>query len=446
MKLYSDMATTKYEDPWLFTKDQDLEKSFILKNPQDLDPLLERIGESKCVMLGEASHGTHEYYTWRTEISKRLILEKGFNFIAVEGDWPDCYLLNRYIKGLDQQDKKVIELLRTFRRWPTWMWANWEIAALTTWLKEHNQKINLQYRVGFYGLDVYSLWESMEAIVSYLEKTDPTAARLAKDAIHCFEPYGRDEHRYASEQYTLSDSCREPLIQLLAEIRKKAMTYDHDPEAALNTEQNAHIAVNAEAYYSAMMGFNDNTWNLRDTHMMDTLKRLYDFHGPNAKAIVWEHNTHIGDARFTDMVRAGMVNTGQLAREQWGEKDVVLVGFGSYEGTVVAGRRWDAPMEVMRVPPARKGSVEELLHQESTENRMLIFNRDNEKERFRDTMPHRAIGVVYNPEQEKYGNYVPTILNARYDAFIFIDKSRALHPLHAKSDGHLIPEAYPFSY
>jgi len=440
------MEASNYEDPWLFTADEDQEKAFPLKRSEDLDPLIARIGDARCVMLGEASHGTHNYYAWRTAMSKRLIEEKGFNFIAVEGDWPDCYRLNRYVKGLDEQDKTPADLLHAFNRWPTWMWANWEIVALMNWLKDYNQVFSLTKRVGFYGLDVYSLWESMEAIVGYLEKADPIAASLAKEAIHCFEPYGKDEHRYAREQYALDDSCREPLVKLLKEIRRKAVSYDHDPEAALNAEQNAYIAVNAEEYYSTMMGFNDNTWNLRDTHMMDTLQRLYKFHGPDAKAIIWEHNTHIGDARFTDMAKAGMVNIGQLAREQLGEHNVVLVGFGSYSGTVIAGAHWDASMQVMYVPEARKGSVEELLHKESTANRLLLFNRHNKKERFGKMMPHRAIGVVYDPAQERYGNYVPTVLNARYDAFIYIDESIALHPLHLKPNGHQIPESYPFAY
>jgi erythromycin esterase len=440
------MQTKHYTDPWLLTADEDKEKTYSLRSARDLDPLLERIGNAHCVLLGEASHGTHEYYTWRTTITKRLILEKGFNFIAVEGDWPDCYTLNRYIKGYDNQEKNPSDLLHTFERWPTWMWANWEISALITWLKNHNSGRNPDKKVGFYGLDVYSLWESMESIVNYLAKTDPIAAGLAKKAIQCFEPYGEDEHRYAREQYSLSDSCREPLIKLLSEIRRKAPSYDHDPEAALNAEQNAHVAVNAEEYYSKMMSFNDNTWNLRDTHMMETLHRLLNFHGTDSKAIVWEHNTHIGDARFTDMKNAGMINVGQLAREQKGDNDVMLIGFGSYIGTVIAGKRWGAPMEIMPVPAARDGSIEEILHHESEENKLLIFNKNNKKERFGKVMPHRAIGVVYNPQQEKYGNYVPTILNSRYDAFLYVDKSVALHPLHFQPNGHKIPETYPFTY
>ena len=425
---------------------EDKEKCYPLGGPGDLDPLIERIGDTHAALLGEASHGTHEYYTWRTAITKRLILEKGFNFIAVEGDWPDCYRLNRFVKGLDDQDKKAIDLLHTFDRWPTWMWANWEIEHLMTWLKEHNSKRPLNERVGFYGLDVYSLWDSMRSILEFLEKTDPEAARYAKKAIRCFEPYGEDEHRYAREQMKIADSCREPLIRLLSEVRRKAPAYDLDPEAALNAEQNAQIAVNAEAYYSNMMSFNDNTWNMRDRHMMDTLNSLFKFHGPESKAIVWEHNTHIGDARYTDMKKSGMFNIGQLAREERGESDVVLVGFGSYSGTVIAGEEWGSPMEVMRVPEARYGSVEQILHDESAENKLLIFDTHSKKERFNKTLPHRAIGVVYHPDYEKYGNYVPTVLNSRYDAFVYIDHTRALHPVQLYADKHQIPETFPFTF
>jgi len=428
-------------DPWIVTN-----PTYPLKNAGDLDPLLERIGDAHCVMLGEASHGTHEYYTWRTAISKRLITEKGFNFIAVEGDWPDCYRLNRYIKGYAGQDKKSHQLLHDFKRWPTWMWANWEVDVLLNWLKQHNADKPANKRTGFYGLDVYSLWESMEVLVNYLEANDPKAAQMAKEAIRCFEPYEEDPHQYARSQFSVKSSCRQEVTRLLAEIRKKAPVYDHDPEAALNTEQNANIAVNAEEYYSNMMGFNDNTWNLRDTHMMETLQRLLRFHGQGAKAIVWEHNTHIGDARYTDMQRHGMYNTGQLAREQLGEQDTVLAGFGSYLGTVIAGKQWGMHMEVMPGPAARDGSVEELMHYTYGDNRLFIFDRKKNNDRYNEVLPHRAIGVVYNPEHEKHGNYVPTILSSRYDAFLYIDQTTALHPLHIKPDGRLVPETYPFNF
>jgi len=424
------------------------DKSYELKSSVDLDPLMERIGNASCVMLGEASHGTHEYYSWRTAISKRLIQEKGFNFIAVEGDWPDCYRINRYIKGFADKNKTSTEILHHFKRWPTWMWANWEIDTLVNWLKDYNQNKAANNRVGFYGLDVYSLWESMEAMEAYLKNNDPGAAKIVHDAMRCFEPYKKDEEKYARAQYFGDSSCRNEVIRLLSEIRKKSPVYDHDPEAALNIEQNAFIAVNAEKYYSNMIGFGDNTWNLRDQHMMDTLFRLTQFYGPEAKAIVWEHNTHIGDARFTDMATHGMHNTGQLARQQFGESSTVLVGFGSYEGTVIAGAQWDAPMEIMEMPAAREGSVEHRLHEQSAENKLLIFDRDHDsaKDQWNKKIPHRAIGVVYDPKQEKRGNYVPTVLNRRYDAFIYIDQTTALHPMHLQPNGNQMPETYPFTF
>ena len=415
-----------------------------LYSAQDLDPLLDRIGDARCVMLGEASHGTHEYYTWRTAITKRLIQEKGFNFIAVEGDWPACYQVNRFVKGYANHNIKATQILQNFERWPTWMWANWEIAALVEWLKAYNT--SQKYKVGFYGLDVYSLWESLYVLANYMENADPAVAQYVHKALRCFEPYGEDEHLYAQSQNHMDQSCRTHLIQLLQEIRRSVPSYDQDPEAALNAEQNAHIAVNAEAYYSHMLGFDNYTWNLRDTHMVDTLNRLFHFHGPEAKGIVWEHNTHVGDARYTDMKRSGMVNVGQLVREQRGEADVVIVGFGSYEGTVIAAERWGATKEVLQVPRAKRGSIEEILHLESSQNRLLLFDPTNKKERFGKTLPHRAIGVVYHPEQEHRGNYVPTVLNSRYDAFIYLDKTQALHPLQVTSDPHKVPETYPFEY
>lgn len=433
-------------DPWLFSSDAHREASYPLKNARDLDPLMNRVGNAHHVLLGEASHGTHEYYTWRTSITKRLIVEKGFNFIAVEGDWPDCYRINRYIKGYSDQENEATDILRSFDRWPTWMWANWEIAALISWLKDYNKRLPANKKVGFYGLDVYSLWESMEVLVGYLEQTDKTAAELAKKALQCFEPFGEEGQLYAKANYSLPELCRQPVVDLLKQVSRKARIYDHDPEAALNTEQNAHIAVNAEEYYRNMISFDNNTWNLRDTHMAETLNRLLQFHGSEARSIVWEHNTHIGDARFTDMKRAGMINVGQLIREQQGIDDVVLTGFGSYSGTVIAGKEWGAEMEEMKMPDARMGSIEYVLHHESAENKLLIFDHHNKKDRFKQVMPHRAIGVVYNADREKHGNYVPSEISSRYDAFLYLDETRALHPLHLKPNGHKTPETYPFNY
>ena len=414
-----------------------------LQSAADLDPLMERIGDAKYVLLGEASHGTHEYYTWRAEISRRLIQEKGFSFIAVEGDWPDCFEINRWVKGYDGAPGTIRDVLHQFDRWPTWMWANWEIAALAEWMRNHNNTLAPEKKVGFYGLDVYSLWDSMEIIVDYLEKEDPEAAEYAKKAIDCFEPYG-EEDSYASALSLLKQSCKDEVLQLLQTVRQKAPSYDSEPEASLNAEINALVAANGEKYYRTMASFGGNSWNVRDLHMVETLNSIMKYHGPDAKVIVWEHNTHIGDARATTMADGGLLNVGQLVREQHNEEEVVLVGFGSYQGSVIAGRSWGAPMQVMPVPPAVAHSVEEMLHTISPENKLLIFNQSPAfQEFFRGWLGHRAIGVVYNPERER-GNYVPTKLTSRYDAFLYLDKTSALHPLRLKPQGDLMPETYPF--
>lgn len=426
------------------SKNDKIAKDFFpLENPKDLDPLMERIGNSKYVLLGEASHGTHEYYTWRAEISKRLIQEKGFSFIAVEGDWPDCYKINRWIKNLPGSGNSIKEVLNEFKRWPTWMWANWEIAGFSEWLRKFNFDLAPQEKIGFYGLDVYSLWESLETLVNYLEKEDPETAVLAKEVADCFEPYKANDS-YVTAYRGLRQKCKNEVVQLLQEVRGNISKYDDEPEAGLNAELNSLVMKNAEKYYEAMANFDNSSWNVRDSHMVETLNTLMDFHKPDAKVIVWEHNTHVGDARATDMAADGMHNVGQLVRQQHMEDGVVLVGFGSYEGTVVAGDFWGGKMKKMKLPKAIPGSVENMLHQESHENKLLVFNEKSTlKERFHQVLGHRAVGVVYQPEYER-GNYVPSILSDRYDAFLYIDKTKALHPLHLEPDGDKIPETYPF--
>lgn len=428
-----------------FTSQEDLSAKHIrpLENAEDLDPLLERIGDSRYVLLGEATHGTHEYYTWRAEISKRLIEEKGFSFIAVEGDWPDCYKINRWIKDLPDSGSSITEVLQSFKRWPTWMWANWEVAAFARWLKNYNSGLASEEKIGFYGLDVYSLWESMEVIVNYLEKEDPDTAGLARRVADCFEPYRKNDS-YATAYRGLNQRCRNEVVQLLTEVRQNIEKYKDEREAGLNTELNALVMKNAEKYYEAMASFDSSSWNVRDSHMVETLNVLMDYHDHHSKVIIWEHNTHIGDARATDMAAHGMHNVGQLVRQQHQDEGVVLVGFGSYEGSVTAGEFWGGEMQEMRLPKAIDGSLEKILHQFEGTNKLLIFNDNSPlKEIFSEKLGHRAVGVVYDPHSER-GNYVPSIISDRYDAFLFIDKTKALHPLHIKPDGHLVPETYPF--
>ncbi|ODT99382.1 MAG: protein-L-isoaspartate O-methyltransferase [Planctomycetes bacterium SCN 63-9] len=410
-----------------------------LRNARDLDPLMERIGDARFVLLGEASHGTSEYYTWRAEISRRLITEKGFQFIAVEGDWPSCDQLDRSIKG--RGDGDIEEALQAFDRWPSWMWANAEIAELAEWLKEHNK--GRPDQVGFHGLDVYSLWDSLYAVVGYLRRVDPGAIDAALRAFRCFEPFGEDAQEYARATSRLvPSSCEDEAIALLSDIRRKAPAYREDDRwGAFHAEQNALVVRDAEAYYRAMVRGGPESWNVRDRHMQETLERLARFYGPASRGIVWEHNTHIGDARFTDMAGDGMVNIGQLARERWGEDDALLVGFSTYRGTVIAGNAWDAPAERMSVPEAREGSWDELLHRAGGGDKLVLLDGAGP---FGETRGQRAIGVVYHPQYENYGNYVPTDLARRYDALLFLDETRALRPLAVPLDLHEeIPETFP---
>jgi erythromycin esterase-like protein len=420
--------------------------SYPLASKADLGPLMGRIGDARIVMLGEASHGTHEYYMWRAHISKRLIEEKGFNFIAVEGDWPECYRLNRFVKRYDPANKGAFKVLEGFNRWPTWMWANWEIVALADWMQQHNTGRSVDKRAGFYGLDVYSLWESMENIMQYLKKTDPAALKVAEEAFRCFEPYRKEEGvSYAKAAQFVPDLCQTEVVELLKKIRERLPSYNTDHENVFSAEQNALVAVNAEKYYRAMIAGGPHSWNIRDRHMADTLERLLAFHGADAKGIIWAHNTHVGDARATDMAGEGMYNIGELARTQHHEKGVVLVGFGSYKGSVVAGRSWGAPMHDMRLPEALKGSWEWLLHDAGSGNKLLIMDDLASNDMLMEHhIGHRAVGVVYNPAYEQFGNYVPSILPLRYDAFIYLNETRALHPLHQEPNGHQTPQTYPF--
>ncbi|XYI02653.1 erythromycin esterase family protein [Sorangium sp. So ce1128] len=417
-----------------------------LRSAADLDPLMARIGDARCVLLGEATHGTHEFYTWRAELSRRLILEKGFSFIAVEGDWPDCYRVNRYAKGYAGAASAAREVLGAFARWPTWMWANEEVAELAEWLMRHNRDRREEQKVGFYGLDVYSLWDSLYQVMDYLRRVAPEALPAARRALRCFEPYAEDAQEYARATLLVPESCQEEAVSLLGEVRRAAPEYGSDGlDARFVAEQNALVVKNAEAYYRTMVLSNADSWNVRDRHMAETLDRLLEHHGPHARAIVWAHNTHIGDARFTDMPDAGEVNLGQLARERYGEPRVVLVGFGTHRGAVIAGREWDAPMEEMRVPVARPSSWEDVLHDAGAEDKLLVFDPGPPPQELLDRHGHRAIGVVYRPEHEWYGNYVPTVLPRRYDAFMFVDESQAVRPLlvRRREEEEEVPATFP---
>ncbi|WP_328470356.1 erythromycin esterase family protein [Actinoplanes sp. NBC_00393] len=401
-----------------------------LRDPGDLEILLDRAAGARVVMIGEATHGTHEFYEWRAALTRRLIAERGFSFVAVEGDWPDCRRVDDAVRGgSDPRDALV-----RYDRWPTWMWANEETVDFTRWLHDHNAKRPADDRAGFHGLDVYSLWQSMREILTWLRENDPNLVPAALDAYRCFEPYAEDPNAYGWATQFVPASCEDRVVAMLTTLR------DRD----FGVWQNAEVVAGAEGYYRTMVRGGPEAWNIRDRHMDQTLARLLDRYGPASKAVVWAHNTHVGDARATDQSEYGEVTLGQLARERFGDDEVVLVGFGTYRGSVVAGPAWGAPMEAMPVPPARAGSLEEVLHLTAPECGVFVFPPGPDGPDLLTTvLPHRAIGVVYRPERERWSNYVPTVLGERYDAFLWFDGTRALRPLHTLRVDSREPETFP---
>jgi erythromycin esterase-like protein len=406
-----------------------------LTTTADLEPLVDATGDRRLVCIGEASHGTHEFYRWRGELSRRLIEEHGFSWIGVEGDWPDCWRINRWLRGIADQELDACGVLAGFERWPTWMWANRDVADFLDWLHRWNLERPGDHRVGFYGLDVYSLWDSLRVIMTWLREHHPDALDAATEAWQCFLPYGEDPHRYARRTRLVPESCEPEVVALLVEVVRRGERLSHDGDDAFDAVQNAAIAVEAERYYRVMVRGNRESWNIRDRHMADTISRLDAHHGPHAKGLVWEHNTHIGDARATDMARAGMVNVGQLVRDRFGVADVALVGFASHRGTVLAARAWGEPELVMPVPAAHVGSHEDLLHRVLGEPAVLVFGPRRDSVWLSSRLGHRAIGVVYDPTREA-GNYVPTVMGDRYDALIWLEQTQALTPLHHEQAPH----------
>jgi erythromycin esterase len=400
-----------------------------LESADDLDPLMERIGSARLVLLGESSHGTSEYYTWRAAITKRLIVEKGFDFVAVEGDWPSCYVVNRYVKGLPDRAKTAKEALRAFQRWPRWMWANEETRELIEWLALHNAKVASDARVGFFGLDLYSLPQSIEAVLDYKQQVKPELAGEARQHYQSLLRFRDDPLAYARHIAQSGSDYSAQAQAVVALLRGHAdPLQQQDRKAYFNAKQNALLVKNAERHYRAMVDARMNSWNERVGHMHLTLRRLLAYHGPRSRAIVWAHNTHVGDARATSMIREGMQNIGQLTRQEYGPDEVVLVGFSTHRGTVLAGRSWGASMEAMQVPPAIPGSIEDLFSRLEPSRLLLVFDPRDMESPLRAPRGHRAKGVVYNPQTEAR-NYVPTVLPQRYDAFMFFDQTSALRAI-----------------
>lgn len=401
----------------------------------DLVPLIEKIKGKKVVMLGESSHGTREYYEFRNYISKELVEKHGFNFIVVEGDWPPCQEVNRFARGESHLD--VASTLERFSRWPTWMWANSSVMGMINWLRDFNEKKE-GTPVGFHGLDVYSLYESIDEVLKMFPELT--------DIYSCFEPYRHDEMEYARSLVRLSEGCERDAIKALRELLHRNI---QDPDRYLDATQNARVVINAEKYYRAMVfSQGDDSWNVRDRHMMDTLEMLLEHYGPDAKAIVWAHNTHIGDYRGTDMVLHHQVNIGGLSRERLGEDKVALVGFSTHRGSVIASNAWDGPIQVFTVPEALEGSLEDLLKEAvpriGSMDYYFMCDDIEKNSPLNEYLGHRAIGVVYSPYLERRGNYVPTKVAQRYDAMIFLEVTNALVPMDIGFDHAKFPETYPF--
>lgn len=398
-----------------------------LATAADLDPVLDRVGRARLVCLGEASHGTSEYYRWRAALSRRLIEDRGYTWIGVEGDWPDCWRINEWLRGHTDADLDARAVLSRFERWPTWMWANTDVADFLDWLHRWNGIHPNAEKVGFYGLDVYSLWDSLWRTMSWLESNAPDALPVALEAWQCFQPYDEDPQRYARSTRIVPAGCEPDVVALLIAVRQRAVAGDSD-DATFDAVQNAEVAAGAEHYYRTMVSGSRESWNIRDRHMADTVDRIAA-HLSGSRGLVWEHNTHVGDARATDMARDGVVNVGQLLRERNPSGDVALVGFAGHRGTVLAASAWGQAETVLPVPRAREPSHESLLHEALGRPACLVFPDDRSGPWLSTWLGHRAIGVVYHPEREA-GNYVPTVMGGRYDALLWLEETRALRPLH----------------
>ncbi len=422
----------------------------------DYDPLLEMIGDARFVLLGEATHGSHEFYRERAQITKRLIKEKGFSAVAVEADWPDTYRVHRFVIG-ESEDADAEEALGGFKRFPTWMWRNADVLDFIGWLREHNDKVSERSaKTGFYGLDLYSLHKSIEEVLNYLRKVDPDEARRARSRYSCFEHFGEDPQAYAiSASSSHLNSCEEEVLRQLVELRRRSSEYEGlDGQIAEDeffvAEQNARLVKNAEQYYRSMFYGRAASWNLRDRHMMETVESLmahFDKTRPDQKIVVWEHNSHLGDARATQMGEREELNLGQLIREKY-KDNAVLVGFTTYNGSVTAASEWDAPAERKRVLDALPESYEALFHEVGVE-RFFLNLRDipEVKQHLHEPRLERAIGVIYLPETERMSHYFEAHLSDQFDAILHFDKTRAVEPLERSVEWKKgeIPETFPFS-
>jgi erythromycin esterase-like protein len=413
----------------------------------DYDSLVARAAGASRVLIGEASHGTHEFYRERAEITKRLIVEQGVTAVAVEADWPDAYRVNRFVRGVGD-DADAEEALGDFRRFPVWMWRNTVVRDFVGWLRDHNDALPPgDPKVGFYGLDLYSLHRSMEAVVEFLDSVDPEAAGRARERYACFDHFGRDPQVYAYETgIGGAERCEAKAVQQLVELRNRAARVARadrgiQDDGEFYAEQNARLVVNAERYYQSMFRGGSESWNLRDTPMVETLEELaahLERTSGRAKIAVWEHNSHLGDNRATEIGQTGQLNVGQLVREQHGDR-ALRVGFTTYTGTVTAASDWGRPAERKNVRRALPGSWEELFHEQGIHSFLA------DPSRLHGRRLERAIGVIYRPETERISHYFHARIADQFDAVIHIDQTSALEPLERNSEWQAgeLPETYP---
>jgi protein-L-isoaspartate(D-aspartate) O-methyltransferase len=413
----------------------------------ELEPLLGRIGDARLVLIGEATHGTSEFYAMRERVSRALITKKGFNFVAIEGDWPDAARIDRYVRHLEFQASEWT----AFARFPQWMWRNNEVRAFVDWLREHNADHEPEQRIAFYGLDLYSLYSSIQQVLDYLDDVDPAAAKVARERYGCLTPWQADPATYGRAALTGHyRSCENDVAVMLAGILARRRDYAlRDGERYLDAVQNARLVANAERYYRIMYYGSRASWNLRDTHMFETLNTLLDCHGSDSKAIIWAHNSHVGDAAATEMSIRGEFNLGELCRRKFGNR-AYLIGFGTNSGTVAAASDWDGPMEVKSLRPAVAKSYERQCHAVSDEtgnrhfmlplatNMMASLRGQLETPRL-----ERAIGVIYRPETELASHYFQAVLPRQFDEYIWLDDTKAVTPF-ATADLEGLPDTYPF--
>ena len=409
----------------------------------DLDGLLDRIGDAKVVLLGEASHGTSEFYRMRDRISQELITRKGFRFVAIEGDWPDVARVDHYVRHFEYPPSEWT----AFARFPTWMWRNTEVRSFVDWLHAHNAERAPRQRVAIYGLDLYSLYTSIGSVLKYLDEVDPDSAQIARQRYGCLTPWQADPATYGHAALTGAyRTCENEVVQMLEDILHKQSDYAaHDGERFMDAVQNARLVTDAERYYRIMYYGSRASWNLRDNHMFETLKTLLNFHGTAAKAIVWAHNSHVGDAAATEMSVRGEYNIGHLCREEFGNA-AYSIGFGTHAGTVAAASQWDGPMEVKTVLPSLKQSYERLCHDTGRPQFMLPLRGRSAGEvrnRLAEPRLERAIGVIYRPETELASHYFQAVLPVQFDEYIWFNQTRAVTPL-ATRELEGLPDTYPF--